>query len=153
HDYLRENYCPGGQIRNNSLELIAYEAGHSMSSLCWNLLVQIVPLESGITSDPGGEITQAWNAVFSDQAVMQVQHQISALSTAMDDAYYQEHDQNPQTKTDVPTMANPDLPSQSIQAIKNSLDYWLAAVKWMSDPEKHKKIQNYDTDKLGWRKV
>ncbi|HEY2383510.1 MAG TPA: hypothetical protein VGK48_20240 [Terriglobia bacterium] len=153
HGYLREHYYAGGQLPNNGLELIAYEAGHSMCSLSWELLVAIVPLENSPGSAPS-EITKAWDGVFTDQAIMRLQHQVSALSSALDDAYYLEHpEQKKPTDTDSPSTPNPDLPSQSIRAIKDSLDYWLAAVKWISQPENQKNLRNIETDKPGWRRL
>src|SRR5256885_2270422 len=84
---------------------------------------------------------------------MRLQHQISALSTVLDDAWYLDH---PNEKRPIDgaaaAMPNPDLPSQSIQAVKNSLDYWLAAINWISNGENWKQLRQDDKDKLAcWR--
>jgi hypothetical protein len=66
--------------------------------------------------------------------VNRLQHQISALSSELDDAYYMQHPELKRTADNaVLVLPNPDLPSQSIQAVKNSLDYWQRTVAWIPD--------------------
>jgi hypothetical protein len=163
--YLRENYYAEGSIPNNDLELVAYEAGHSMSSLSWGIAVQIAPLEqkqqnttttqadsvpsqgdsapSQDGDDPhSAEVIGKWQTVFRDQDVIRLQHQITALSSALDDEYYAKPNapKRPEEGA-VLVAANPDLPSQAIQAVKRSLDYWQNTVKWMAVPDNLKSLR------------
>jgi hypothetical protein len=149
HGYLRQNYYTGGQIPDNNLELVAYEAGHAMSALSWELLLDTLQLEAIGTAKTALAIEDAWNTTFTDQAIIHLQHEISALSSALDSAYYLERPEEkvPSDPTEV-VASNPDLPSQSIQAVKNSLDYWIAAVKWISQNEGSFR----NSDELVWRK-
>jgi len=79
------------------------------------------------------DLRAAWGSVFSDRAIIHVQHQISALSTVLDDAYYQLHpDQKRPAEDAVLVWPNPDAPGQAIHAVKQSLDYWCRAVEWIS---------------------
>jgi hypothetical protein len=75
-------------------------------------------------------LTQVWLEIFSDRSIASIQQQISALSTMMDDAYYRVHPNisrpNP---NDLAERTNLALPSQTIQAIIFSLDYWKRAVR------------------------
>jgi hypothetical protein len=139
--YLRENYYFGGRIPNDDLELIAYEAGNSMSSLSWGIAVESAKLEQTKETDEE-KFVAAWRKIFSPQAVIRLQHQISALSSALDDQYNLQPNgkeqqpaaqPQPSTETDEPVALDPDLPSQSIQAVKHSLDYWQRAVEWIPD--------------------
>ena len=132
--YTRENYFNGGVIQNNDLELIAYEAGHSISSMSWAISVQTARARAA-TADPQARIKgmiSAWRDAFRPQAVTRLQHQITALSTALDDAYYKQRpsEQRP-SATDGVVAVNPDLPSHAIQCVKQSLDYWQRAVEWL----------------------
>jgi len=145
--FLRENYYTGGQLPNDNTELIAYEAGRAMSSLSWDVSVETVPLEqtdtfvqtqgnvasaAAIPATPNRYI-QAWQEIFNDQVVILLQHQISAMSAALDAAYTLKHPgvKQPDDRT-MPLAPIPDLPSQVIQAVKSSIDYWQRAVKWIA---------------------
>jgi hypothetical protein len=146
--YLRENYYMGGLIPNNDLELVSYEAGHSMGSLSWGISAALVPLEqnaktaesqpntqtaSGQLPDTSQAFVKAWQTAFRDQAVIHLQHQISALSSALDNAYYLRRPEQKRPDDDAVLVApNPELPSQVIQAVKNSIDYWQRAVNWIA---------------------
>jgi hypothetical protein len=146
--YLRENYYTGGLIPNNDLELIAYEAGRSMASLSWGISAALVPLErnakttesqantqtaSGQLPDTSPAFVKAWQTVFRNQAVIHLQHEISALSSALDTAYYLKRPDQKRPDDDAVLVApNPELPSQVIQAVKNSIDYWQRAVDWIA---------------------
>lgn len=164
--YLRENYYAGGTVPNNDLELIAYDAGRSMSSLSWGIAVRTAPLEykpadpaqkqddaaqQGAAptlpeqplADPlSAELVKQWRTVFRDQDVIRIQHQITALSTALDDNYYDRTKQKRPADSAVLVAPNPDLPSQAIQAVKRSLDYWQNTVKWISKPENLGRLRN-----------
>jgi hypothetical protein len=167
--YLRENYFVGGDIPDDDLELVAYEAGHSMSSISWGITVTTVPLErqaeaatsqpntataGGQASDTSKKFAEAWQGVFQQQAVIRLQHQISALSSALDDAYYSQHKEvkRPEEKA-VLVAPNPDLPSQAILAVKHSIDYWQRAVAWISKPENLEGLRDKEAQGSGsWSK-
>ncbi|HLL70009.1 MAG TPA: hypothetical protein VK363_01175 [Pyrinomonadaceae bacterium] len=131
--YLRENFYAGGKFQNDDLELVAYESGHSVSSFSWGIAAATEPLEHDQTATEQ-KFIDAWKSIFKVQNVNRLQHQISALSSELDDAYYLEH---PEVKrisaNDVLVAPNPDLPSQSIRAVKNSIDYWQRTVEWIPD--------------------
>src|SRR5205823_12002949 len=76
----------------------------------------------------------AWQRVFRDQDLIRLQHQISALSTALDDAYYDRHPglKRPGSEDGL-VHTNPDLPSEAIRAVKHSIDYWQRTVEWIAD--------------------
>jgi hypothetical protein len=126
--YVNQN----GVAQSNELQLVAYEAGRAMSSLSWAISTATTQLED----DPNqtGEVEtllkRAWSNVFDEPTIASVQHQISALSTALDGAYYRVHtDISRPTVTNAQEAQNLDLPSQGIQAITSSLEYWRRAVK------------------------
>src|SRR5579871_5649253 len=129
-----------------------------MSSLSWEVSVATVPLEqgkgptaaqsdaqSGAKTDPqNNPYAAGWQNVFRDPVVILLQHQISALSASLDDAYYlkfKEKDKDFKRPDDdaVLVTPSPDLPSQAIQAVKHSIDYWQRAVKWI--PENTTKLR------------
>ncbi|HXZ05976.1 MAG TPA: hypothetical protein VEH81_14170, partial [Ktedonobacteraceae bacterium] len=102
--------------------LVAYEAGRAMASLSWGSTITIIPIETKVSQAPKNnelaqELVQAWQ-------------QVSALSTAMDDAYYRVHPDvsrpNPNNPAERTNLA---LPSQTIQAVTFSLEYWKRAVQ------------------------
>lgn len=143
--YLRENYYTGGVIPNEDLELLAYEAGHSLSAISWGIAATTVPLEqqaAGNQPPPTQAFVDAWKGVFRDQSVIRLQHQISALSSALDDSYYCQHKELKRSEDGAVGAINPDLPSQAIQAVKNSIDYWQRAVDWLSKEENQKKFRD-----------
>src|SRR5437588_12345024 len=73
-----------------------------------------------------------WMQAFNDRDINQIQYQINTLCTALDQAYYRVHpDIKPPGADDPLTPLNPDLPSQAIQAVKHSLDYWQRTVTWI----------------------
>jgi hypothetical protein len=153
--YVRENYYLGGVIPNDNLELIAFEAGHLMSSLSWGVSAATVPLEqqakgvpsNGAPPDDCEAFVKAWRNVFRAPVLIRLQHQITALSSELDDAYYLQHPEKGRPEDPgVLTTPDPDLPSQAIQAVKRSIDYWQRAVIWMAEhpdelrksaPDKH----------------
>jgi len=146
--YARETlYVNGGEdVQANEIQLVAYEAGRAMSSLSWGITTTIVPIENALNYAPNADpstsqeakndpalqqhLEEAWLKVFDERSIASIQQQISALSTAMDDAYYRVHPDiprpNPNSSAERTNLA---LPSQTIQAITFSLDYWKRAVQ------------------------
>ena len=138
--FARETlYVSGSGIaQSNELQLVAYEAGRAMSSLSWGITTTTVPLED--TASPMEEaellLQKAWLNVFDEPTISSIQHQISALSTAMDGAYYRVHTDIARSNGNTAQITqNLDLPSQGIQAITSSLDYWKRAVKKICDTD------------------
>jgi hypothetical protein len=140
--YAREAlYVSGGEdVQANEIQLVAYEAGRAMSSLSWGITTTIVPIENALNhatsqdakNDPAMQqhLEQAWLKVFDERSIASLQQQISALSTAMDDAYYRVHPDIPHPNPNEPAeRTNLALPSQTIQAVTFSLDYWKRAVQ------------------------
>jgi hypothetical protein len=126
--YVNEN----GVAQSNQLQLVAYEAGRAMSSLSWAITTATIQLENETdqTEEVETLLKRAWSNVFDEPTIASVQHQISALSTALDGAYYRVHTDIPQPNiTNAQVAQNLDLPSQGIQAVTSSLDYWKRAVK------------------------
>jgi hypothetical protein len=75
-------------------------------------------------------------SVFDDKNITTIQRQTSALSTAMDEAYYRMHTSvSRQDASDVQVQPNLDLPSQTIRAISYSLDYWKRAVQMICNED------------------
>jgi hypothetical protein len=138
-DTYRQTSDPQALIIDNELALAAYEAGRSLSSLSWNVSVATAPLESALTAeqenDPAVKDMLAkkaqtvWRNAFNDRDINNLQYQITALSTALDLAYYRT---NPNVKLPTPddplAPPNIELPSQSIEAVRHSLDYWQRTV-------------------------
>jgi hypothetical protein len=132
--FARETlYVSGsGVTQSNEMQLVAYEAGRAMSSLSWAISTATVQLEDAInqTEEIESLLRGAWLNVFDEPTIASIQHQISALSTTMDGAYYRVHTDVPHPNVNNAQAApNLDLPSQGIQAITNSLDYWKRALK------------------------
>ncbi|HEX2913239.1 MAG TPA: hypothetical protein VH186_20725 [Chloroflexia bacterium] len=135
--FVRENYYNAGAIKDNEIELIAYEAGRAMASLSWGISVRTVPLEKLATSDFStlAQLKAAWQEVFDNRDIAHLQHQVTSLSAALDEAYskitVKSSSAQGSTTTQVssPELAllvqvDPNLPSQGIQAIRHSLSYW-----------------------------
>ncbi|HJR08474.1 MAG TPA: hypothetical protein VJ842_14530 [Pyrinomonadaceae bacterium] len=149
--YLRENFYAGGKFTNDDLELVAYEAGHSVSSFSWGIAsaTELLEHDQEATEE---KFLAAWQSIFRVQNVNRLQHQISALSSELDDAYYLEHPDVKRVVANAVLVApNPDLPSQSIQAVKNSIDYWQRTVEWIPDHLKQLRDQS-DTQTAPWSK-
>ena len=114
-----------------------------MSSLSWAISTATVQLEDAISQTEEIEtlLRRAWLKVFDEPTIASLQHQISALSTAMDGAYYRVHTDVPHPNVNnAQATQNLDLPSQSIQAITYSLEYWKRAVKKICGEDNH--LQN-----------
>jgi uncharacterized phage infection (PIP) family protein YhgE len=138
YSFARETlYVSGSGIaQSNEMQLVAYEAGRSMASLSWGITTTTVPLEDATSPMEESEalLQKAWLNVFDEPTISSIQHQISALSTAMDGAYYRVHTDIPRPNANTTQVVqNLDLPSQGIQAISSSLDYWKRAVKKICD--------------------
>ncbi|HEY6286320.1 MAG TPA: hypothetical protein VIX20_11700, partial [Ktedonobacteraceae bacterium] len=132
--FARETlYVSGSGItQSNETQLVAYEAGRAMSSLSWAISTATVQLEDANSQTDEIEtlLRGAWLNVFDDPTITSIQHQVSSLSTAMDGAYYRVHTDVPRPNVNNAQAAqNLDLPSQGIQAITYSLEYWQRAVK------------------------
>lgn len=138
--FLRESYYADSASQQTELELTAYEAGRSLAALSWNASVILAPLENIFSSSAENQSEEAkqaleskarktWSNVFKDRDVNYVQYQLMALSTALDEAYYRVNPNIKRADPDEPTTSpNPDLPSQAIQAIVQSLNYWQRAI-------------------------
>ena len=138
--FLRESFYVemDGQSKNSEVELIAYEAGRSLSLLSWSFSTVIAPLENIVASISADDlpiveeelmqqVCVTLQSVFGDREISHIQRQIFSLSNALDDAYYRT---NPTVArmTDSLTQTNPELPSAAIHAIKHSLNYWQRAI-------------------------
>ncbi len=147
--YLRENYYAGGLIPDDDSELVAYEAGHSMSLLSWGVSLATVVYElkpPAETPQLKEKLLEAWQYVFRDEAVIRLQHQVSALSTALDEAYIKQQQLKLHEGQTTFMVATADLPSQAISAVKHGLDYWHRTVKWISVPANEKYFRNAPVD-------
>jgi len=133
---------PNALKRDDEIELAAYEAGRSLTALSWNVSMATAPLEKALKPEQENDhkikdyLTRKaqtiWLQAFNDRDINQIQYQINALCTALDQAYYRVHpDIKPPGADDPLTPLNPDLPSQAIQAVKHSLDYWQRTVTWI----------------------
>src|SRR5260370_2885430 len=75
-------------------------------------------------------LEDTWLSVFDERSITSIQRQVSALSTALDEAYYRVHPNvSRQDANDVAVQPNLDLPSQAIRAASESLNYWMRAVQ------------------------
>ena len=133
---------PNALKRDDEVELAAYEAGRSLTSLSWNVSMATAPLEKALKPEQENDpkikdylkrkAQTTWMQAFNDRDINQIQYQINALCTSLDQAYYRVHpDIKPVGADDPLTPLNPDLPSQAIQAVKHSLDYWQRTVTWI----------------------
>ena len=146
--YARETlYVSGGEeAQADEIQLVAYEAGRAMASLSWGISTTIVPIENALKQslniDPSmsqdakneqevqPHLEEVWLKVFDEPGIASIQQRISALSTAMDNAYYRTHPGLPHPNpNNAQERTNLALPSQSIQAVTFSLDYWKRAVQ------------------------
>ncbi len=154
--FLRETFYVETNTQNGDpdsssyeIELVAYEAGRSLAALSWGVSVALVPLENIFPPETGNDqndqikdklnkkAQDTWMNVFNDRDVNHVQHQIAALSTALDEAYYRiNKDVKPPGSDDPLVPPNLDLPSQAIQTVKHSLDYWERAIARICEEKK-----------------
>jgi hypothetical protein len=158
-NYVREHLYYGGMIKNDEMELVAYEAGRSMGSLPWGISVRTVVLEKMLPSKSASaadaqttelykqKLNTVWQDVFDQRNIVHIQHQISALGQAMDDAYYNviPGAQRPGANKSNDTVAgDAQLPTRSIYAIRHSLDYWLRSIQWLAQPDVQQVIRAGD---------
>ena len=126
--FARETlYVSGSGIaQSNEMQLVAYEAGRAMSSLSWGITTTTVPLEDAASPIEDSEtlLKGAWLNVFDEPTISSIQHQISALSTAMDGAYYRVHTDIPHPNgntTQVSTKSRSTKPGHSGNIIQPGL--------------------------------
>jgi hypothetical protein len=150
--FLRENYFSGGIFPNDDLELIAYQAGHSMGTLSWGVSAGTVMLEDGKDKqgkEAADQCLAAWQSVFRDQDIIRLQHQISGLSSALDESYYEKLGQKAPSAGTGTAAPNPGLPSEAILAVKHSIDYWQRTVEWIAESEQARKSNSGDDKNSG----
>lgn len=161
--FLRENYYSGGQIPNDITEKRAYEAGSALARLTWELNAQATkateaPQQKGDAghasveevsqtaaggADPAsaGKIQclyEIWDKAFDSRPIEFIQHQLLALGTALDDAFYRASGKpKPQSQPGADTPFDPDLPSATLLCVSRSLDFWRDTVTWLNPHAKH----------------
>lgn len=135
--YARESYYTGGRIENDVSELVAFESGWSLAAVSWGLAQRLSTLEQSGQTVQSEQLKGVWRDMFDARAVVHVQHQISALSGVLDDKY---HARNPTRRSPARSselvMPDPEAPSQALQAVRHSLDYWQRTVDWVSGQSK-----------------
>src|SRR5260370_5929638 len=127
----------GGGAEANEMQLIAYEAGRAMASLSWGITTATVPIEDAMNQrgenihahpELKQRLEDTWLSVFDERSITSIQRQVSALSTALEEAYYRVHPNvSRQDANAVAVQPNLDLPSQSIRTASESLNYWMHA--------------------------
>lgn len=131
--YVSENFYVGGQLKNDSLEVIAYEAGRSLASLVWgvSLITMLAENASVGEQDLLNQLCTIWLRAFDAAPINMLERQISILGPYLDDAYYVlKKVQRPQDGA----KPAPDVPSRAIHAITYSLVYWQRGIQWMCQP-------------------
>jgi hypothetical protein len=100
--YVRESLYVGQNFENYEIGMVAYEAGRALCTLSWGVALFVVPLENAldalknVNTDASRrqqivlmqKLYSAWQSVFNPRDIIHIQHQISALSSSMDGAYY-----------------------------------------------------------------
>jgi hypothetical protein len=149
--FLRESYYAGGMLPDNDLEIVAYEAGRSMASLSWNITIATLDWEraclsrtvkavgstaieaTAATPPDAAESTArddgvkcAWTSAFRQETIIHLQHDVVALSSALDEAYRAKQQGTPPSTTR--QSVDLELPSVSIRAIKQGIEFWRRAV-------------------------
>lgn len=134
--YVCENYYVGGMIKNDSLELIAYQAGRSLASLVWGVSLVTMLAENASIGEPDqtdvlNQLCAIWLRAFDSAPMNLLSRQISTLGPFLDDAYYVlKKVQRPEDHA----KPGPDVPSRSLHAITYSLVYWQRAIQWICQP-------------------
>ncbi len=87
---------------------------------------------------------KCWQTTFDKPKIIHIQHQIAALTTALDEAHCiltgkPRHSVN--INTDDTTPPDPELPSMAIDAVKHSLDYWQRTVDWLGSADGQEWVQ------------
>lgn len=150
--FLRESYYAGGMLPDNDLENIAYEAGRSLASLSWNITIATLSWEralpsradrkSGSVGDQASVaalqqvaqdtacadgVRNAWASAFRQESIIRLQHDVVALSSMLDEAYQARQGNTAPAATGQST--DLELPSVSIRAIKQGIEFWRRAVE------------------------
>lgn len=140
--FLRERFTTMGVDDRNLHALLAYEAGRNLASISWTTSVNAVQWENRSENEENlhAKLCEAWLHTFTDSGVIQALHQISALSAIFDDMYYQSHEKPKAFSTDNPlddllVRPDPSLPSNVLQAVKQSIEYWQRTVLWLAEDE------------------
>ena len=133
--YLRERLTAEGVGTNNLLTLVAYEVGRNMASISWNTSVNTILLENQ-KKEMGEKLYEAWKATFTDSNLIQMLHQITALGIVFDEAYHRPNGKPQALMTDnllddLLLRPDPALPSQVLQAVRQSIEYWQRTVLWL----------------------
>lgn len=85
---------------------------------------------------------KCWQTTFAKPNIVHIQHQIAALSTALDDAHCVLIGKpRPSFNIDNTTQPDPDLPSMAIGAVKHSLDYWQRTLDWLGSADGQEWVQ------------
>lgn len=132
--YLLEHYYAGGNVANDATELLAYQAGQALSAMSWEVSVATAASECVDAPSDGDleAIYEAWVNVFATHRVVSSQHYVSALSAALDNAYYRVTGAPQQRPATGATPINASLPSSACAAVARSLDFWRRAVVWLA---------------------
>jgi hypothetical protein len=151
--FLRESYYAGGLLPDNDLEVGAYEAGRSMASLSWKITTATLDWERTLPGRTGHKaasadddpaiiearqsaadsmvrtdgVRRAWATAFRQESIIRLQHDIVALSSALDAAYQAKQPANAMATSHQPM--DLELPSVSIRAIKQGIEFWRRAVE------------------------
>jgi hypothetical protein len=141
--FLRERFTTTGVGAGKFPALLAYEAGRNLASISWRTSVNAVWWENQTEGDENAhqQLSQLWQETFTDSSVIYVLHQIAALSTVFDDIYYRSgHDQpaalsTESTLDDLLVRPDPSLPSNVLQAVKQSIEYWQRTITWLGADE------------------
>ena len=134
--YVSENYYVGGLIKNDSLELIAYEAGRSLASLVWGVSLVTMLAENASAGEADqthllNQLCTIWLRAFDAAPINLLARQVSTLGPFLDDAFYVlKKVQRPEDRA----KPGPDVPGRAIHAITYSLVYWQRAIQWICQP-------------------
>lgn len=163
--YLREQFSRIGAGATNLHTLLAYEAGRNLASISWRTSVNASRLEKGNEGDDDAreKLCQMWQSTFSEGGVVDVLHQITALSSVCDDIYYGVNEKpaafsTDSTFDDLLVRPDPALPSNVIQAVKQSIEYWQRTIDWLVSEEEEANADAPGIDKpqmsvADWRRL
>jgi hypothetical protein len=144
--YLRERFTAEGVRADSLLTLMAFEAGRNMASISWNTSLNTIPLENQMKNEAKDQpkvagnvydqLYLAWKTSFTDSSLVQVLHQITALSAILDESYVKPNAKSTDTDTEdaysnLLVKPDPTRPSQIVQAVKQSIEYWQRTILWL----------------------
>jgi hypothetical protein len=144
--YLREQYYAGGTLPGNSIaELEGFEAGCALAGLTWDLSTATAVDECRcLQGDEEGSqvlcrsLYSSWCDALSVRNVVAAKHAISALSTTLDCSYQAVSGTvppaDPASGTSEVTPFDPDLPSNVLNVVGRTLDYWQRSLVWLGQP-------------------